>query len=210
MAHANSTLKTYASLLKTASSVLVLTANLLMVFLMPNLFVFGVCMVLFSISLVGVYSLRRTLFVVPLLATAITLIGAIVTSPVKGLFAQIAQSFEFLLIICTIEIGSSTMYFNRILQRTKDEIRGGSLPLAMANALGRYLTRVTIIIAASWAVSSLSLLLGNAMEFKIEPLFLVAAATAILLISLVFLGMNSRASSAKAKKSRPKSLLNSS
>ena len=187
------------NLLKAASSILVLTTNLWIALLQPNLLIFGVCVFLCSISLIGLTSLQRTLFVVPFLALAIILISTIVTAPIKGLMVQMTQSLQFLLLVYTIEVGSSTIYFNRILQRTSGQTECRSLLPAMAKALKRYVTSLTAIIAASFVISSLLLFLGNAMEFRFEPLFLVAAATSILLVSLVFLGIDLRSPSARTE-----------
>lgn len=199
MVRSNWTLSTYVNLLKAASSILVLTTNLWIALLQPNLFIFGVCVFLCSISLIGLRSLQRTLFAVPFLALAIILISTIVTTPVKGLMVQMTQSLQFLLLVCTIEVGSSTIYFNRIFQRTRGQTACRGLLPAMAKALKRYVASLTAIIVASFVISSLLLFLGNAMEFRFEPLFLVAAATSILLVSLVFLGTDLRSPSARTE-----------
>jgi hypothetical protein len=133
--------------------------------------------------------------VVPLLALAIILIDAIVTAPSKGLTAQIIQTLQFLLLICTIEIGSSTIHFNRILHKMKEP---KAIP-AMTKALKRYTASLTAIITASFTISALFLFIGNITQLKFEPISLVATATAIILTTLAFLAVNLRYPQTKTK-----------
>ncbi|MEM2971636.1 MAG: hypothetical protein QW270_04350 [Candidatus Bathyarchaeia archaeon] len=186
MAHLNWTFKTYVDVFKVISSILVLTVNLWVALSQPNLIVFGICMSLCLISLMGFQIMKPTLFIFPLLMSTIILIGTIVTASSKGLTAQITQTLQFLLLIYTIEIGNSTIHFNRIIQKIKEP----KPTPAMTKALKHYMANLTTIITASFTLSALLLFVGNLTPLKFEPIFLVATATAILLTTLAFLATN--------------------
>jgi len=149
----------------------------------------GICMSLASISLYGLLSLRRIVFVTSFPVLAIFVITSIFATPIKGFMQEEMLSLQLLLVIHATEIGSSLIYFDRILRRMREPIEGTTVS-SVARALKRYVINLTGIIAASFIVSSFFLFLGSMTNYKLEPLFLVAIATAILLLSLIFLGTN--------------------
>jgi hypothetical protein len=185
----------HLTILKAASSILVLTVNLWIALSQPNPLVFGVCMGLCLTSLVGFLNMKPTLFTSPLLMLAIILIGTIVTAPSKEITAQTIQTLQFLLLIYTIEIGNSTIHFNKILKKIKEP---KPIP-AMTKAIKRYVANLTTIIAASFTLSALFLFIGNLTPLKFEQIVLVATATVILLTTLAFLATNLPYPSTKTK-----------
>jgi hypothetical protein len=200
LAHATQTLRVYVHILKAVSSILVLIISLWIALSQPNLLMFGICMSLALISLFGLLSLRRIVFVIPFPVLAILLIASIFAAPIKGLMQEVMLSLQLLLVINAAEIGSSSIYFDRILRRMREPIEGTTVS-PVARALKRYVVNLTGIITASFIVSSLFLFLGSMTNYKLEPLFLVAIATAILLLSLIFLGTNLPSSTTQTEKS---------
>ena len=200
MAHANQTLRAYVHILKAVSSILVLIISLWIALLQPNLLMSGICVSLASISLYGLLSLRRIVFVITFPVLAIFLIALIFASPIKGLMQEVMVSLQLLLVIHAAEIGSSSIYFDRILRRMREPVEGTTVSL-IARALKRYVVNLTGIITASFIVSSLFLFLGSMTNYKLEPLFLVAIAPAIVLLSLIFLGTNLPSSTTQTEKS---------
>ena len=194
MVQANQILKTYLHILKGVSSILVLTVSLWIALSQPNLLVSGICVSLGSIALYGLLSLRRIIFVTPLPALAMFFIASIFARPIKGLMQEVMLSLQLLLLIYATEIGSSSIYFDRILRRMRDPV-GSTTISSMARALKEYAINLTGIITASFIVSSLFLFLGSLTNYTLKPLFLVAIATAILLLSLFFIGTDLRSSS---------------
>ncbi|MEM2995107.1 MAG: hypothetical protein QXI91_03705 [Candidatus Bathyarchaeia archaeon] len=186
MAHLNWTPKKYLNFFKATSSALVLTINLWIALSQPNSLVLGLCMGLCLTSLVGFLSMKPKLFIFPLLMSAIILIETIVTASSKGLTTQIIQTLQFSLLIYAIEIGNSTIHFNRILQKIKEP----KPTSATTKAIKRYITNLTKIITASFTLSVLLLFVGNLTPLKFEPIILVATATAIILTTLTFLAAN--------------------
>ena len=189
MEHSSSTLRTLRRILKAGSSILALTINLWIGLSQPNLFILGMCMTLGLISFYGLQSSRQTVFATPFLVSAIIIVASIFTSPVQGVLRQMALSLQLLVVVCAAVIGSSTINFEKILSRTKEHVEPRALSSA-TRALRAHVMGLTGLTAASFAVSSLFLLLGNAASVKLESLFLVAIAIAVLLLSLVFLGTN--------------------
>lgn len=200
MVRANQALRTYVRVLKAVSSVLVLITGLWIGLSQPSLLVSGVCVSLALISLYGLLSLRRNFFVVLFPVLAIFLIASIFAPPIKGLMQEVMLSLQLLLVIYAAEIGSSSMYFDRILRRMREPVEG-TVASSVMRALKRCVINLTGIITASFIVSSLFLFLGSTANYKLEPLFIVAIATAIILLSLIFLGTNPSSSTNQTEKS---------
>jgi len=106
------------------SSILVLIISLWIALLQPNLLMSGICVSLASISLYGLLSLRRIVFVISFPVLAIFLIASIFAAPIKGLMQEVMVSLQLLLVIHAAEIGSSSIYFDRILRRMREPVEG--------------------------------------------------------------------------------------
>jgi hypothetical protein len=160
----------------------------------------GMCVSLASISLYGLLRLRRIIFVASFPVLAIFLIASIFATPIKGLMQEVMASLQLLLVIEAAEIGSSSIYFDRILRRMREPVERITVS-SVARTLKRYVVNLTGIIAASFIVSSLFFFLGSEVNYKLEPLFLVAIAIVIVLLSLIFLGTNLPSSTNQTEKS---------
>lgn len=182
-------MKTFLHFLKAGSSILALTTNLLIGLSQPNLLILGACVALGLVSLFGLQSSRQLVFATPFLASAIIIVASIFTSPLRGVTMQILLSLQLLLLIFTTVIGSSAISFERIINNTNGPIEPDAIS-SENRALRTHIVSLTRLATASFSISSVFLLLGNAASFRLEPLLLVAAAIAILLLSLVFLGTN--------------------
>jgi hypothetical protein len=112
---------------------------------------------------------------------------------------EVMLPLQLLLLIHATEIGSSSVYFDRILRRMREPI-GDTTVSSAARALKRYVINLTGIITASFIVSSLFLFLGSMTNYTLEPLVLVAIGIAVLLLSLVFLVTNLLSSTTQAEK----------
>jgi hypothetical protein len=112
---------------------------------------------------------------------------------------QVTLSLQLLLLIYAAVVGNSMIRFEKILRRTKEPIELQAASSA-TRALRSHVISLTGLITASFALSSLFLILGNIASFKLEPLILVAIAIAILLLSLVFLGTSSPSTSKPKEK----------
>jgi hypothetical protein len=75
----------------------------------------------------------------------------------------------------------------------------GTKVSSVARTLKRCVVSLTGTITASFIVSSL--FLGSMTNYKLEPLSLIAIVTAILLLSLIFLGTNLPSSTTQTEKS---------
>jgi hypothetical protein len=199
MVHANQTLRAYLHILKAASSLLVLIMSLWIALSQPNLLMSGICMSLGSIALYGLLSLRKIIFVIPIPVLAMFFIASILAAPIKGFMQEVMLPLQLLLLIHATEIGSSSIYLDRILRRMREPI-GDTTVSSAARALKRYVINLTGIITASFIVSSLFLFLGSMTNYTLEPLVLVAIGIAVLLLSLVFLGTNLLSSTTQAEK----------
>jgi hypothetical protein len=189
MVHAKQTLRVYPHILKAASSLLVLIMSLWIALSQPNLLMSAICMSLGSIALYGLLSLRKIIFVIPIPVLAMFFIASILAAPIKGFMQEVMLPLQLLLLILATEIGSSSIYLDRILRRMREPI-GDTTVSSAARALKRYVINLTGIVTASFIVSSLLLFLGSMTNYTLEPLFLVAIGIAVLLLSLVFLGTN--------------------
>jgi len=185
---------------RVSSFVLVLIASLWIALSQPNLPMSGVCMSLALVSFVGLLSLERIVFLIPFPVLAAFVVASIFASPVQGFVQEVIMSLQLLLAVYTAGIGGSSIFFDRIFRRMKEPIDSAMLSSAK-RALKRYFMNLSGIIAVSFMASFFFLFLGSLASFKLEPLFLVAIATAILLLSLIFLGTNLPSSTTQKGKS---------
>lgn len=188
-------------ILKATLIVLVLTVGIWIALQQMNIVVLGVCAGLCLTSILGLLSLKRVLFTLPLLALTTILVYTIPTTPSKELTAQIAQTLQFLIIIFAVEAGLSMISFNKILKR----LGGQTPPLAMTKAIKRYISNLTAITTASFTLTALLLSLGSMAKPKLEPAVIVATATTTLFATLMFLALNLRHPKTKGKE-KPKTL----
>jgi hypothetical protein len=126
------------------------------------------------------------------------MVSSAFTPSIWNVTVEVTLSLQLLVLIYAAVVGNSMIRFEKILRRTKEPIELQAASSA-TGALRMHVISLTELIIASFALSSLFLILGNIESFKLEPLILVAVAVAILLLSLVFLGTSSPSTS-KPKK----------
>ena len=195
MARACKTLRRYLLAVRAAVSVLLVLTCLWTVSCALSLnlhqcwLVSGVTIPFAVLGLYGLVRSRRTIFLGSG-SFLIAVFGALVISGLMGTFEQILTGFSLLLtIIFVMELGGSSMSFNRIIHGMKEPM-DEAIVTRTKKALTRYLVSLSGVMGATFLLSVSLFILGAASGFPVTPSFAVAIAVAVLLTGLVLLGTN--------------------